>query len=140
MGTVNGRICQRMLLNISQHSAQTLQEQIIGQIRTRIFRGELEPDQALTSIRALSRNLRVGVNTVQRAYEHLLREELIYARAGKGFFVAPLKPNDIAEIARQRFSDSLLVLINEARGEGLGDKEMKRIFSQLQTGAENANA
>ncbi len=129
-----------MLLNISQHSAQTLQEQIIGQIQTRIFRGELQPDQPLTSIRALSKNLRVGVNTVQRAYEHLLREELIYARAGKGFFVAPLEPNDIAEIAEQRFTDSLQVLIDEARSEGLSERKVKQIFSQLHTGAENQDA
>ena len=129
-----------MLLNISQHSALTLQEQIIEQIRTRIFRGELAGDQALTSIRALSKDLRVGVNTVQRAYEHLLREELIYARAGKGFFVAPLKPNDIAEKTQQRFTGALQILITEARREGLSDKEMKQIFSQLQTTVEDGNA
>jgi GntR family transcriptional regulator len=129
-----------MLLNISQHSEQTLQEQIIGQIRTRILRGELEPDQALTSIRALSKGLRVGVNTVQRAYEHLLREGLIYARSGKGFFVAPLQPNDLAEMARQRFTDSLKALIAEARREGVGNKEMKQILGQLQTGAEDGDA
>lgn len=129
-----------MLLNISQHSALTLQEQIIEQIRIRIFRGELVGDQALTSIRALSKDLRVGVNTVQRAYEHLLREELIYARAGKGFFVAPLKPNDIAEKTQQRFTDALQILITEARREGLSDKEMKQIFSQLQTTVEDGNA
>ena len=128
-----------MLLNISQHSAQTLQEQIIGQIRTRIFRGELEPDEALMSIRALSKSLRVGVNTVQRAYEHLLREDLIYARAGKGFFVAPLKRKDIAEMARHRFSDALQILVTDARREGMGDNEMKQIFGQLQTGVEGGN-
>ena len=129
-----------MLLNISQYSAETLQEQIIGQIRTRIFRGDLKPDEALMSIRALSKSLRVGVNTVQRAYENLLRQELIYARQGKGFFVAPLKPDDISEMARQRFTDALQVLINEARREGLRDNEMKRILSALQHGAEDDNA
>ncbi len=74
-----------MLLNISPHSELTLQDQIVGQIRARILRGELEPDEALTSIRALSQILKVGVNTVQRAYDQLLKEALIYARPGKGF-------------------------------------------------------
>ena len=129
-----------MLLNISQHSALTLQEQIIEQIRTRIFRGELEGDQALTSIRALSKDLRVGVNTVQRAYEHLLRAELIYARAGKGFFVAPLKPTDIAEKTQQRFTEALQNLLNEARREGLSGVNMQQIFEQLNTTAEDGNA
>ena len=129
-----------MLLNISQHSAETLQEQIIGQVRTRIFRGDLAPDEALTSIRALSKSLRVGVNTVQRAYEHLLREELIYARPGKGFFVSPLKPDDISGMARERFASALHGLMEEARRDGLGDLEMKQIFAELQTGVGDGNA
>lgn len=124
-----------MLLNISQHSELTLQDQIISQIRARILKGELEPDHALTSIRALSKSLRVGVNTVQRAYEHLQAEELIYVRPGKGFFVAPLKQSDKTDLAKLRFSESLQLIMHEAEQEGLSDKDMKLIFSQLQSGA-----
>ena len=123
-----------MLLNISQHSDLTLQDQIISQIRARILKGELEPDHALTSIRALSKALRVGVNTVQRAYDHLLAEELIYVRAGKGFFVAPLQQSDKSDLAKLRFTDSLQQIMHEAEQEGLSDKDMKLIFSQLQSG------
>jgi GntR family transcriptional regulator len=130
-----------MLLNISPHSDETLQEQIIGQIRNRILRGELKPDEPLTSIRELSRTLKVAVNTVQRAYEHLLREGLVYARQGKGFFVAPLEADDRVRIARQRFTDSLRTLMTETRREGLlDDREMKQIFGQLQNGTRNSDA
>ncbi len=129
-----------MLLNISQHSAQTLQEQIIEQIRARVLCGELQPDQALTSIRALSQDLRVGVNTVQRAYEHLLREELIYARPGKGFFVTPLEQSDKTELARQRFAEALQGLFAGALREGLTNKDLKQICDKLQSEAENANS
>ena len=130
-----------MLLNISQHSDQTLQEQIIGQIRNRILRGELKPDEPLTSIRELSGKLRVAVNTVQRAYEHLLREGLVYVRQGKGFFVAPLEEDDRVRIARQRFTDSLRTLMTETRREGLLDeKAMRQIFGRLQNGTEGSDA
>lgn len=120
-----------MLLNISQHSALTLQEQIIGQIRARILSGELPPDEPLSSIRALSQQLRVGINTVQRAYEQLLREELIYARPGKGFFVAPLNAQDKAAYARERFAAALQDLIKDAMQEGLAQKDLKQIFTRL---------
>jgi GntR family transcriptional regulator len=129
-----------MLLNISQHSAQTLQEQIIEQIRARVLCGELQPDQALTSIRALSQDLRVGVNTVQRAYEHLLRQELIYARPGKGFFVTPLEQSDKTELARQRFAEALQSLFAGALREGLTRKDLKQICDKLQGETENANS
>ena len=130
-----------MLLNISQRSDQTLQEQIIGQIRNRILRGELKPDEPLTSIRELSRKLKVAVNTVQLAYEHLLHEGLVYARQGKGFFVAPLEAGDRVRIARQRFTDSLRTLVAETRREGLlNEREMKQIFGRLQNGTEDSDA
>lgn len=122
-----------MLLNISQHSALTLQEQIIGQIRALILSGEVKPEEALPSIRELSRQLRVGINTVQRAYEQLLREELIYARPGKGFFAAPLEAGDKAAYARDRFATSLQVLVADALQEGLGEKDLKQIFNKLLT-------
>jgi len=130
-----------MLLNLSQRSDQTLQEQIIGQIRTRILRGELKPDEPLASIRELSRTLEVAVNTVQRAYEHLLHEGLVYARQGKGFFVAPLEADDRVRIARERFTDALRTLVAETRREGLLDeKEMRQIFGRLQRDTEGSDA
>ena len=133
-----------MLLNISPRSELTLQDQIIGQIRARILRGELEPDEPLTSIRALSQILKVGVNTVQRAYDQLLKQDLIYARPGKGFFVAPLKASDKSALARQRFSDALQALLEDAQREGLDGGEIKqlftRLFTQLHKGATDGDA
>ena len=119
-----------MLLNISQHSALTLQDQIIGQIRARILSGDLQPETPLSSIRALSQQLRVGINTVQRAYDQLLREELIYVRQGKGFFVAPLNDADKSAYAKERFAAALQDLINDAQQEGLSRKDLKQIFTQ----------
>jgi GntR family transcriptional regulator len=127
-----------MLLNISPQSSLTLQEQIIGQIRARILTGELPADAPLPSIRALSQHLRVGINTVQRAYEQLLREELIYARQAKGFFVAPLDAQDKSGYASERFAASLHALISEARQEGLRPRDLKQIFTQLLKEMENA--
>lgn len=122
-----------MLLNISQHSSLTLQEQIIGQVRALILTGELARDEALPSIRELARQLRVGINTVQRAYEQLLREELIYARPAKGFFVAPLEDTDKAAYARDRFAAALATLVTGALKDGLSEKDLKQVFTQLLT-------
>ena len=81
------------------------------------------------------------MNTVQRAYEQLLREGLVYARQGKGFFVAPLEADDRVRIARQRFTDSLRTLITETRREGLLDERaMKQIFGRLQNGTGDNDA
>lgn len=118
-----------MLLHISEQSSDTLQEQIIGQIRARILKGELEPDSALPSIRSLAKTLRVSVITVQRAYEHLLKEEVIYSRRGKGFFVATLLLSDKIDRAQTRFSEQFIGLVDTARGDGLSDEQIEQIIA-----------
>ena len=127
-----------MLLHISEQSSETLQEQIVGQLRARILKGELAPDHGLPSIRSLARDLKVSVITVQRAYEHLLNEEMIYARRGKGFFVASLAHDTKSALAQQRFSDQLSLLLADARRDGLGDSQIRKIMEeQLQEGDES---
>lgn len=124
-----------MILHISEQSADTLQEQIIGQIRARILSGELEADYGLPSIRALAKSLRVSVITVQRAYEQLLNEEIIYARRGKGCFVATLQQSVKSELAENRFAQQLSNQIEMARRDGLDDQAITQIFEQtLQAG------
>lgn len=127
-----------MLLHISEQSSETLQEQIIGQLRARILKGELAPDHALPSIRALAKDLKVSVITVQRAYEHLLNEEVIYARRGKGFFVAALPQGAKSALAQQRFAEQFADLLRNARRDGLGDHEIREIMEQqLRAGDES---
>jgi len=130
-----------MLLHISERSAETLQEQIIGQIRARILSGELTANQSLPSIRALSRDLRVSVITVQRAYDQLLHQELIFARRGKGYFVSPLEQTDKSSLAQQRFSDQLQDLIKSARRDGLSSADLEKLFAAcISDGDSNDNA
>lgn len=128
-----------MLLHISDQSSETLQEQIIGQIRARILSGDLPADYSLPSIRALAKDLRVSIITVQRAYDHLLSEELIYSRRGKGFFVTSLEQNDKSALAQQRFAQQLRSTIETATRDGLSKEEIQKIFNQiLQSGDSNA--
>jgi len=128
-----------VLLHISDQSSETLQEQIIGQIRARILSGDLPADYSLPSIRALAKDLRVSVITVQRAYDHLLSEELIDSRRGKGFFVTSLEQNDKSALAQQRFAQQLRSTIETATRDGLSKEEIQKIFNQiLHSGDSNA--
>lgn len=120
-----------MLLSISPHSNATLQEQILTQIRARILAGELQAEASLPSIRALAGQLKVSVITVQRAYDALLNEGLIYARRGKGFFVAALPEADKSALAQERFASQLDALIEQARRDGLETDTLKTIFTRI---------
>lgn len=129
-----------MLLHISEQSAETLQEQIIRQIRALILSGNLVSNSPLPSIRSLSKELRVSVITIQRAYEQLLREELVYARRGKGFFVASILAEDMSAVARKRFREQLLPLLVNAKRDGLDTASIEYEFSACLNEGNSDNA
>jgi GntR family transcriptional regulator len=116
-----------MLIRLSNTSPQPLREQIVGRLRELILRGELPEHTQLPSIRGLAKQLRVGVVTVQRAYEDLEREDTIYARQGKGYFVAPIDGNTRRTQAKGRVEQALTAPLREARRMGLSNREIEGI-------------
>ena len=114
-----------MLLNLSDLSSESLQSQIIGQIRAKILAGELETGFMLPSIRSLARKQKVSVITIQRAYEALLREGLIHARRGKGFFISPIDDSAKKKMALERLVENLTTPVETAQSEGLSLDEIK---------------
>ena len=67
---------------------QPIYDQIASQIKTQIIAGTLAPGDALPSIRALAKDLRISVITTKRAYDELEAEGFLNTVAGKGCFVA----------------------------------------------------
>jgi len=70
---------------------------IYEQLKTRtlelIVAGVLQQDSQLPSVRSLARDLGVNPNTIQKAYQDMEKEGIIYSVAGKGSFV-----NDIIRV------------------------------------------
>ncbi|MFH1566998.1 MAG: GntR family transcriptional regulator [Gemmatimonadota bacterium] len=108
-----------MLLDLSDQSAETLQQQIARQVRSRILSGEQPAGAQLPSIRGMARQLRVSVITVSRAYEQLVREGLIRSRRGKGHYVSVITQKGKMDMALERFAEQLQALVAAALDEGL---------------------
>ena len=77
-----------MELIIRNTTNQPIYEQIFDQIKAQILSGALRPGDALPSIRALAKDLKISVITTKRAYDELESAGLIDTVAGKGCFVA----------------------------------------------------
>ena len=77
-----------MNLFIDNKSGAPIYEQLYTQIKNQILSGELQPEEAMPSIRGLARDLRISVITTKRAYDELEQEGFLYTIAGKGSFVA----------------------------------------------------
>jgi GntR family transcriptional regulator len=113
-----------MLLNLTDLSDESLQSQIARQIRAKVLSGELPAGDTLPSIRALAKEQRVSVVTVQRGYETLEREGLIHSRRGKGFFVSQLKEASKKEMAMQRLIERIEPTLKIALAEGMSAEEI----------------
>ena len=120
-----------MLLNLTDLSNESLQGQIVRQIRAKILAGELDSNTDLPSIRKLASNQHISVITVQRAYETLEREGLIHSRRGKGFFVSEFSKNRRKELARDRLREILEPRIKAALAEGLSKEDINKVISKI---------
>lgn len=68
-------------------------EQLKAKTLELIMAGVLQQDSQLPSVRSLARDLGVNPNTIQKAYQDMEKEGIIYSVAGKGSFV-----NDIITV------------------------------------------
>lgn len=120
-----------MDLRISDMAPLPLREQIVQQVRSLILSGELSEHSQLPSIRALAREHRVGVVTVQRAFEELERERMIYARQGKGYFVSPMTNAGKKSLAFAWAESALGRPLREAQDMGLTDSEIVTLVRRI---------
>ena len=77
-----------MQLYIDNRSGAPIYDQIYSQIKDAILSGQVTEGEALPSIRALAKDLRISVITTKLAYDELESEGFIYTLPGKGCFVA----------------------------------------------------
>lgn len=118
-----------MHILIRNSSDAPIYEQIFGQIRDQILSGELKPGEALPSIRALAKDLRISVITTKRAYEELERAGYLVTVAGKGSFVAPQNLELLREAHLTEIEQHLRRAARLARGCGLTQGELEEMLA-----------
>ena len=116
---------------ISNASDRPIYDQIYTQIRAHILAGTLEPGQALPSIRALAKDLRVSVITTKRAYDELETEGYVNTVPGKGCYVANQSPALVREAYLTRIEEHLSQAVELAAGCGLSRGELEELLGLL---------
>ena len=77
-----------MIIEINTQSQQPIYEQLRDQLVMGIATGELEPGEALPSVRALAADLGINFHTVSKAYSMLCDEGYLVMDRRKGAVVA----------------------------------------------------
>ena len=112
-----------MNLIISNASGKPIYEQIYTQVKNCIISGELSPGDALPSIRALAKDLRISVITTTRAYDELERDGFIDRVPGKGCYVAEKREAHLKQI-----EDHMTEIVTLAAGCSLSEEDTVRML------------
>jgi len=76
------------LIKLDLQSRIPIYEQLKQKICELAAIGQLRPNDQLPSVRTFARELGINPNTVQKAYQELEREGIIYSVTGKGSFLS----------------------------------------------------
>lgn len=117
-----------MNLIINHTSMEPIYEQIIVQIKAGIINGTLVSGEALPSVRALSRDLKISALTVKKAYDSLESEGMVVTVHGKGSFIAATNQELLMEERRRELEKELEAAVRKARIGGLTAQEICETF------------
>lgn len=90
------------------HNQTAIYLQIAEYIGEQILSKRWRPDDKVLSIRELAVTLEVNPNTVQRTYDFLQTQEVIYTKRGLGYFVAPAAETNYLNWRRGQFIENEL--------------------------------
>ena len=120
-----------MKLIISNVSGIPIYEQIKQQVKSAILSGELQAEEALTSLRTLAKDLKISVLTVTRAYTELEQEGFVKNVQGRGCFVLGSGSELMKEQLIRKVENSLTEAIKAAKLANLSNEELHHLLDIL---------
>ena len=103
-------------------------EQIVDQIKTLIRSGQLKENDNLPSVRTLSKELKISVLTVTRAYTELEQEGYVRNIQGRGCFVLGKDSQLLREQLVRKAEGSLTDAVKAAAAAGISREELHRLL------------
>ena len=113
-----------MNILIDNKNGTPIYDQIYTQIKNQILSGELKPDSALPSIRALAKDLRISFITTKRAYEELEKDGFLYTIPAKGCYVAPRNKELLREENLKKIEANIDEILSLAAACGLSQADI----------------
>ncbi|MFR2891144.1 GntR family transcriptional regulator [Peptoniphilus grossensis] len=112
-------------------SAIPLYEQIKNAIKENILKNKVEEGEQLPSVRTLSKDLKVSILTVKKAYDELEEEGFVESRQGLGTFVAGKDSEVKREELQKKLEEHLQEAINLSIQLNLDKKTVLELFEFL---------
>jgi len=118
-------------------SSVPLYEQIKNAIRENIIENRVSADEQLPSVRQLSKELKVSILTVKKAYDELEKEGFIVIRQGLGTFVSPMNAELLKEEKQKELEENILSACKIAKSINLDEYELIDLVKYIYEGEKN---
>ncbi|MCM1990945.1 GntR family transcriptional regulator [Oceanirhabdus seepicola] len=118
------------MVQVDFRSRVPIYEQLVEKYKELIIKGVLVEDEKLPSVRALSKELGVNPNTIQKAYRELERQEYIYSIKGKGSYVMGRQDRKNNE-EKNKIKNELKKVMTQAMYSGITFDEIKSIIDEV---------
>lgn len=102
---------------------QPIYIQIMDLIKRQIITGELKEGDKLPSVREIATDLKVNPNTIQRSYQELERENLVYTQRGMGTYVTEDK-EIVKELKNNLAKNIVNGFLNDMKAIGFSSNEI----------------
>ena len=120
-----------MIIKLSNNSEKPIYEQITDQLKQAILTGALVTGDALPSIRALAKELKISVMTTKRAYADLERDGFIETIAGKGSYVSERNQDFLREELIRQIEIHFTKAVSIARTVNVQKQELHDLLDLL---------
>ena len=120
-----------MRFMIHNTSMQPIYEQLMDQIKTGIVEGTLRENDALPSVRALAKELRISALTVKKAYDALEEEGFVVTVHGKGSYIAGTDRGLVQEARRREVEELLESAIQKGKACGMTEEELREMWELM---------
>lgn len=123
------------MIKLDLQSRMPIYEYLKEQITKLTMLGVLDADEKLPSVRTLARDVGINPNTVQKAYQDLERDGIIYTISGRGSFIAG--GQDTRRQIREKALEEAAEAVRRACVSGCGRQE---ITTRVEKTLEEENA
>ena len=123
------------LFRLDRYSEPPIYEQVVSEVKQGLLLGLYAPGDMLPSVRALSQELSVNPNTLQKAYAELERLGLCYSVPGTGRFIS----EDAIERLKSGNDESLSELSELASRLSLLGITLEQALDAVRRGYERSN-
>ena len=120
-----------MFIVVSPLNPEPMYKQVTDQIKDAIADGTLKPEDKLPSIREMSKELKISIITIKRAYADLESEGFIFTRTGMGSFVANIDKMKLKNEKRNEIKKEIRRILAAGEKVNIGASDLIKIVKEL---------